>query len=869
MSGVSSNNCVKICVRGSQGSPQAPDIECGQAETHGSTMNRCAQCLAVSRRVFPGAAFQIALFAILAGFLLSSLPLHADSAKAMFKHGQTAETKEDYDTAYNDYQRALAKAPKDLTYRTALVRVRVSASAMHMTKGRKLLAAGDEQGALAEFLHASEIDPSNEAAQQEIAKMRKLHGEANPAGETSLPMEPGKQEELDSIGGPAILKPVSNEPLTLHMTEDTKVIYQAIGRAAGVNILFDPDYTSKRIQVDLNNVSLLDGLRIVGTMSNTYWRPVTNNTIFVAANSRAKHTELDEAAVETFYLTNAWQQNDLNDVQTALRNVLPGAKVYGVASQNAIVMKGTPDELMLAQKLVNDLDKARPEVVVDIAILEVSKNWEQTLGIQWPSSVGIALQAPGTSSTSSTTSTTTGTTGSTSTAPSLYDLSHLKATDFAVTVGSATANLLLTDDNTKILQNPRIRATDGQKATMKVGSKIPIATGSYQTGAATAVVSSLVNTQFQYTDVGVNIEMTPTVHIDHDVTLKIKIEVSAQSGQVTISGVTEPILSQRVVDQVIRLREGEASILGGLQDKQEAINWTGIPGLSSIPILKYLFGSKDHTISDDELVFLVVPHIVRTQMLDTLNLRTVDTGAGTTVQLRHISSEAPAANPSPAPNSGRSQINPPRSTVGTIPAQSAAAAGPAALQQIKKAADENGVVAAAEVANHPPIAQPNPPVPQPIPAVPQSNTPNPPAIPPQPGPVSLTITPLTDPVATGATFKIPVQISGGTDIAAVPLQIQYDPAKLSLVNVDSGDFLGRDGKQVTLIHRDDGPGMININTSRPPGAPGLSGAGTVCVLSFQAKSAGESTLVITHPTAMNSALQQVQAIGSQASIVVK
>ena len=669
-----------------------------------------------------------------------------------------------------------------------------------------------------------------------------------------------------------MLKPVSNEPLTLHMTEDTKVIYQAIGKAAGVNVLFDPDYTSKRIQVDLNNVSLLDGLRIVGTMSNTYWRPVTSNTIFVAANSRAKHTELDEAAVETFYLTNAWQQNDLNDVQTALRNVLPGAKVYGVASQNAIVMKGTPDELMLAQKLVNDLDKARPEVVVDIAILEVSKNWEQTLGIQWPTSVGIALQAPGTSSTSSTTSSTTGTTGSTSTPPSLYDLSHLKATDFAVTVGSATANLLLTDDNTKILQNPRIRATDGQKATMKVGSKIPIATGSYQTGAATAVVSSLVNTQFQYTDVGVNIEMTPTVHIDHDVTLKIKIEVSAQSGQVTISGVTEPILSQRVVDQVIRLREGEASILGGLQDKQEAINWTGIPGLSSIPILKYLFGSKDHTISDDELVFLVVPHIVRTQMLDSLNLRTVDTGAGTTVQLRHIPSETPAANPSPASNPGRSQINPPRSTVGTIPAESAAAAGPAALQQMKRAADENGVTATAEVDNHQPVPQPGSPIPPPVPAIPDStphkpkpNAPNPP----QSGAVSLTITPLTDPVANGATFKIPVRISGGTDIAAVPLQIQYDPAKLSLVNVDSGDFLGRDGKQVTLIHRDDGPGLININTSRPPGAPGVSGAGTVCVLSFQAKSAGESTLVITHPAAMNSAQQLVQATGSQAGIVVK
>ncbi len=870
MSRITSKNCVKICVRGSQGSPQTPEIECGQAETHGSTMNRCAQVQAGSRPVFSAAAFKIALFAVLTVLGLSSVPLHAQSAKTLFKRGQTAESKEDYDTAYNDYQKALAKAPKDLTYKTALVRVRVSDSAMHMTKGRKLLAAGDEQGALEEFIHASEIDPSNEAAEQEIAKIRQKQGENAQVSETSLPMEAGKEEEIDSIGAPVILKPVSNEPLTLHMTEDTKVIYQAIGRAAGVNVLFDPDYVSKRIQVDLNNVSLLDGLRIVGTMSDTYWRPVTSNTIFVAANTRAKHIQLDEAAVETFYLTNAWQQNDMNDVQTALRNVLPGAKVYGVASQNAIVMKGTPDELLLAQKLVDDLDKARPEVVVDIAILEVSKNWEQTLGIQWPSSVGVALQAPGTNTSTTSTSSTTGTTGTT-VSPTLYDLSHLKATDFAVTVSAATANLLLTDDTTKILQNPRIRATDGQKATMKIGEKIPIATGSYQTGAATAVVSSLVNTQFQYTDVGVNIEMTPTVHFDNDVTLKVKIEVSSQSGSVTISGVTEPILSQRVVDQVIRLREGEASILGGLQNKQEAVNWSGIPGLSSIPILKYLFGSKDHTITDDELVFLVVPHIVRTRMLDMLNLRTVDTGSGTTVQLRQIASETPGANPALVPSPGRAPMNPARSTVGTVPGQSAAAAGPAALQQMKNAAETNGVTATAEIANRQPVPQPGSPIPPPVPPIPDS-TPKPkpsPANPPHLDGVSLTINPLMHPVAIGTTFKIPVVLSGGADIAAVPLQIQYDPANLSLVNVDDGDFLGRDGKPVTLIHRDDGPGMIKINVSRPPGAPGMSGAGVVCVLSFQAKAAGESSLVITNPAAMNSALQPVHTTGSQISIVVK
>jgi general secretion pathway protein D len=782
----------------------------------------------LSVSVFSGAAFRIALFALLAVFGLSGVPLHAaESANSFFKRGASAEAREDYDTAYDNYLKANAKAPKDLRYRTSLYRVRVTASSQHMTKGRKLFQAGDEQGALVEFLRAAEIDPGNEAAQQEIAHVRQKQGEVAPQVETSLSEATGKQEDIDSMSAPAALKPVSNEPLTLHMSEDAKVIYQAIGRAAGVNVLFDPDYNSKRVQVDLNNVSLLDALRIVGTMSNTFWRPVTANTLFVAQNTRAKRTELDEQAVQTFYLTNAWQQNDLNDVQTALRNVLPNAKVYGVASQNAIVMRGTPDELLLAQKLINDLDKARAEVVVDIAVLEVDKNWEKKLGLTWPSSASVALQ-----STSTTTSGTT--TTSTTTTPTIYDLAHLKASNFAVTIGSATANMLLSDSNTKILQNPRIRCTDQQKATMKIGSRIPIATGSYSTGTATTSVSSLVNTQFQYIDVGVNIEMTPTIHFDHDVTLKVKLEVSSESGSVTISDVTEPIIAQKTSEQVIRLREGEVSILSGILDKEDTVAWSGLPGLSAIPGLKYLFGSKDHTIKDDEIVFLLIPHIVRTQELSPVNLRTIDTGVGQSIELRHVSPDVPVAKPTPAPA---------RSTVGVVPGQTAQAAAPAALAQLRDAADTGGAAAAAQASQQPrPLLS---------------------------GPVSFSLNGPEGPVAVGATFQVPVVLMGGTDVASVPLQLQYDPAKLSLVNVDSGDLLSHDGQAVALVHRDDGPGSITINASRPPGAAGVSGAGVVCVLSFQAKAAGESVLAITRPAAVNSAQQQLQAKGAQVSILVR
>jgi general secretion pathway protein D len=384
------------------------------------------------------------------------------------------------------------------------------------------------------------------------------------------------------VGSPVQLKPISNEPLTLHMTGRQQGGLLDGGQGGGINVLFDPEYTSKRIQVDIANVSLLDALRIVGTVSGTFWHPVTANTIFVAMNTRAKRQELEEEAVQTFYLANTAQQNDLNDIQTALRNLLVNAKLYGVPSQSAIVMRATPDELLLAQKLINDLDKSRPEVVVDVALLEVNRDKTRTIGIQLPGSFGSAVaaaqrhqhdhrdhrhhhHAP------------LGHHHQQHDQPDVEQSCPSQRTNFAVTVGQATANLLLSDSDTKVLQNPSIRATDGQKADLKIGERIPVATGSYQTGAATAVVSSLVNTQFTYLDVGVEIEITPIVHYDRDVTLKIKIVSSQEEGSTNIGGITEPIISQRTADQVVRLKEGEVNILGGFLQKQDLITIGGTP----------------------------------------------------------------------------------------------------------------------------------------------------------------------------------------------------------------------------------------------------------------------------------------------------
>ena len=786
---------------------------------------------------------------------------YGQSARKDYKLGQQAEDRQDFDTAYAEYVKAFQKDPHDLRYRTAMERLRTTDANFHVSRGRQLFQAGNLVGALAEYLHAAEIDPGNEAAQQEIARVRRAQaGNPPPSGQVGTPASAGETAELTEMGSPVQLQPVSNEPLTLHMNEDAKVIYQAIGKAAGINVLFDPDYNSRRIQVDLNNVSLLDALRIVGDMSNTFWRPVTKNTIFVAQNTRIKRTELDEQAVQTFYLTNAWQQNDLNDIQTALRNVLPGAHVYGVASQNAIVMRGTPDELLLAEKLIDDLDKPRPEVVVDFGVLEVSKNWERTIGLSWPNNIAFQLQSPQ-SATAANNSTLTGT--STGISPTLYNLAHLNSNDFAVTVGAAQLNLLLTNSDTQILQDPRIRATNGQKATLTIGSKIPIATGSYSAPGITPTAAiGYAQTQFQYIDVGVKVEMTPTIHYDGDVTLKVHVETSAETSQVTIEGVTEPIISQRVADQVIRLRDGQASILGGIQNNTNQQSWNGIPGLSSIPILKYLFGSKDHTINNDDIVFVVVPHIVREQDLTQANLRPIDTGVGQSVDLRLLRS-ARSATQAEAQPAAFVQRN-----YATVPAGSVAEAAQQAMSQLQSTTANMAIPPAMSrpATPTPPV---NPPQGAPPPSgAPPANSAVPPGQVPR-GAASLIFEAPPGQVQTGSTFQVPVALNDGADVSSVPLQFTYDPSRLTLVNVAGGNLLSKDGQAMALIHRDDGPGNVTVVASRPPGTQGVSGSGTICVLTFQAKAPGASRLTMTQAGVVNSHQQQASAQTSTANIVVK
>src|SRR5580693_3462063 len=582
------------------------------------------------RRLMPAVAVLLVVFAI--------LPAVADKAKSAYDKGQDAEARENFEAAYNFYKQAYDLKPKDLRYKSSFERLRFKAAATIVHHAQGLRDEGKLQEALAEFQKAAQIDPSLFIAQQELKRtLQMINDASNPPPQAAGP--PSSIEKMvRNAGGPVELATISNVPITVKLTEDSKVIYQTIGQLAGINVLFDPDYTSRRIKVELNGVTLEDALEITALESKTFWRPVTGNTIFVAQDNPAKRKELEQSVLKTFYLTNLSQPTELQDVVNAIRAVLDVQRVQQLLSQNALVVRGTPDQIALAEKLVEDLDKARPEVIIDIAVMQVSKDRSRTLGFNPPTSATVTLQSNIASTTTPSTTATTSTTTSTSSTTNglnLNTLGNLNATDFQVTIPSANLSAVMSNSDTKLIQNPQIRALDGQKASLKIGDRVPVATGSFQPGIGGVGINPLVNTQFQYLDVGVNIDITPRVHAGREVTLKITMDVSAVTGQSNIGGISQPIIGQRKIEHEIRLKDGEANLLGGIMEDQQTKSLSGIPGLAQIPILKYLFGQTTQDHSENEIIFAIVPHIIRGTEVSEINQRALDIGTAQTIELHH------------------------------------------------------------------------------------------------------------------------------------------------------------------------------------------------------------------------------------------
>jgi general secretion pathway protein D len=402
-----------------------------------------------------------------AALLLAGCPKGNDD----FSTAQKANALQDYDTALVHYERAARSDPTNAEYKLRASQARYDAGMFHVHQGQKALANGDLQLALGEFQKAYLIDPSNVAAEQHVKKtMDLIAAQNNPTTNA----EPTPNEQI--LTAPPELKPLSREPINLKMTNDARVVYETIAKLAGLSVIFDPDFTSRRITAELPNVTLEQALDAVSLESKAFWKPVTPTVIFVAPDQPQKRKDLEDEVVQTFYLSNTLTPQDLTEIVNGLRQLLDLHRLSQVNSQNAIVIRDTPDKLMLASKIIKDIDKAKPEVLIHVQVLTASVMRMRDLGILPGQSVSVAFQPRsalnpnGNTSSSNNSGSGGSTTTTTNNQVSLNNLKRLSTQDWAITLPGAQANAILTDDRSKIIQDPELRVTDGQKATLKIGS---------------------------------------------------------------------------------------------------------------------------------------------------------------------------------------------------------------------------------------------------------------------------------------------------------------------------------------------------------------------------------------------------------------
>ena len=423
------------------------------------------------------------------------------------------------------------------------------------------------------------------------------------------------------------------------------MLFDTVCKMAGLNAIFDPDYetqnTAKPQSIDLVSASISEALDDVAMLTKSYWKPMGPNTIFVTLDNRQKRQEYEEQVVKVFYLQNVGQQAELNEAVTVLRTVADIQKIFTSTPMNAIIIRAAADKIPLAEKLIAAIDKPKSEVVVDTLVMEVSRNYMNTLsaaigtsGINSPITFtprsilqGQAQTTTTTSSTGTTTTTTAPVTNSNNNTLLLPEIKHISTADFTVSnVPGGLIEALLTDAATKVLQAPQMRALDNYKTSLKVGEKIPTATGSFQPGVGGVGVNPLVNTQFTYLDVGVNVDMLPRVNSATEVSAHLSVEVSQQSGTVNLGGIDQPVIGQRRIEMDLRMRDGEINLIGGLINQQDNKSISGIPGLANLPGIGNLFKSTTVNKTDDELLIVMVPHIIRSPDITEEDLRAIATG---------------------------------------------------------------------------------------------------------------------------------------------------------------------------------------------------------------------------------------------------
>ena len=800
--------------------------------------------------------------------LVPTMPLEARNRKGdrLLREAQIAESKESWDDALNLSQQAMQADPADPAYSLELRRVRFEAANYHLARGQELRPKGKLAEALIEFQKAYQIDPSSDIAEQEarrtkgmIEREEKLkaadpHAQLTPEQMGLTPSQVAKQdaqERIDSLMPVPELRALNSQPLTLRMSnQKPKVLFDTLGKLAGINVLFDPDYDaaqSKTQSIDLNGSTLEEALDYLALITHSFWKPIGSNSIFVTQENPTKRREYEDQEVKVFYLSNITSPQELQEVMTTLRQVIEVQKLFNYSSQNAIVVKAEPDRMALAEKIIADLDKPKAEVLVDVTVMEVDsvrsrqlaaafapqginstisftpRTSIQTLAGQLgttssTSSTGFSNNGTTSSSTASSASTastaSTGTTATTTTTSSpipLVNISKIGTQDYSLTnVPGGLLQAIMSDTGTRVLQRPQIRAVDNFKAVLKIGDKVPTASGSFQPGVGGVGVNPLVNTQFTYIDTGVNLEMTPRVHDNGEVSMHLDVDISQVSDYVNLGGISQPVISQRKATLDVRMRDGQINMIGGLIQLSDSKNISGIPGLANIPILNRLFTSSQITQNKTELLISIVPHIVRGPEVTAENLREVYAGNTTNYSVRR----APRAVPASATTAD-----------GALPGTPAAAPG--------------------------------------TPVTPAPTAPFTPVPSMAGGPAArVSFLPAQVDAPLGSSFTVSIRAEGVTNLQSIESQLKFDPKILKINSIVAGDLLQQNG--VTLTPQKNilnDAGDAGATLARDPAKGAVSGSGALLTVTFQAVGAGR-TLVTMPKTALHDSAGAVINTGS-------
>jgi general secretion pathway protein D len=713
-----------------------------------------------------------------------------------FKRARRAEDAHDFEVAMTEYKAALDRNPSDLEIRLKYETARYAAAFDHFEKGRRAVEKDDFETAKREFTRTLEIDPSYVLAEQQLTRINEiLTNRSQSKPEPEIELEQLKEVTRTDPSVRAQLQPKVVGPIDIHITQDSRAAFETLAQLAGLNVIFDPDFRGQRIPIDLTNTDIYGALDILALQTRTFWKPVTQTTILVSPDNQTKRRDYDELVLKTIYLSNSVTSTEITEAITALRTLLNMRYLAQSTSMNAIIVRDTADRIAIAEKIIQDIDKAKPEVVVDVMVLEVDRSLVRDLGILPPGGTNLTFQNGSTTTGTGTTATTTG-----NNTFKLNNPQAINSGNFTVTIPQTVAQFLATSNKTKLIQNPRIRATDGKLASIRIGQRVPVASGSFQPAFVGATGTPVV--QFQYVDVGVNLDMTPRVLLNREVSMTVLVQVQALAGDRNIGGVTQPVFTNRSIQHEIRLAEGETNVLGGIITDTESTSMTGIPGLKEIPLLKYFFAQEKKSRDETEIIVMLTPHIVRMPNVVEANMRGLYTGSETIPRLRDSPAVPAIGSPAPTP---------------APPAQ------PPAVSPVP------GATGNAPPTPAPPIVTVTPPT-----TNPQQTTA---AVDFVPSPIELSPN-------GGAIVSVTVD---GSDISGADLTFAFDPTMFRIREMRDGGFLGRDGQTVAIVSRvDTASGTATVSLDRPAGAPAISGNGNLVTLVLDASvQTGEGVLRVT------------------------